>query len=141
MRTDGGHWNEQDFISHVYGVGPEDGHLETCAECRSRWIEVRARRESVTREPEVPLDLLAAQRRSIHRRLGESPRRSARLAPAFAAALLLVFGFVFMRESPPPASPLNTSASDAQLFSDIYALEQSSEPRAVTPIRALFEEN
>ncbi len=45
-----------------------------------------------------------------------------------------------MRQSQPPA-PQPDQASDAQLFSDIYALEQSSEPRAAAPVRALFEEN
>jgi hypothetical protein len=33
------------------------------------------------------------------------------------------------------------AAADAQLFSDVYAMEQSSEPRAAAPIHALIEEN
>jgi len=59
------------------------------------------------------------------------------LAPALAAALLAV-GIYFSQPTPNPA-PVS-SESDAQLFTDIYAMEQELEPRAVVPVRALFEE-
>jgi hypothetical protein len=45
----------------------------------------------------------------------------------------------------PVAAPHSVShadpAADAQLFSDVYAMEQSAEPRAAAPIHALIEEN
>jgi len=34
----------------------------------------------------------------------------------------------------------NAEISDAQLFREVYSMEQSMEPAAVAPARALFEE-
>lgn len=136
-----GHWTEQEFIDHIYGIGPADDHLKECAECRDRHSTLAARRQLVTAEPDVPLEFLAAQRRAIHRRL-DQPARSMRMVPAFAATLVLLAGFFAIRQTPQPAQPQPAAAaSDTQLFADIYALEQSSEPRAAGAVRALFEEN
>ena len=41
------HWTEDDFIAKVYGLGPEDGHLEGCAACRASWVRFEARRAFV----------------------------------------------------------------------------------------------
>ena len=138
----GGHWSEQDFIDHVYGLGPDDGHLGACGECRARAQLTRARREAVTRPPEVSQEFLAEQRRQIHRRLDEHHSNVFRLAPALGAVLLLLLGFFFLyRPATRHVTPAPVSTSDAQLFSDIYALEQTSEPHVAKPMRALFEEN
>lgn len=139
-----GHWTEQDFINHAYGIGPEDGHLDTCADCQARWSRVRAVRESIVRNPSA-LDEreLAAQRRNIYRRLGAQPAPAmARVMPAFAAVLMVVLGIFYIAENPKSSPPAPVSSqADSQLFSDIYALEQSSEPHVATPMRALFEGN
>ena len=135
-----GHWSEQDFINDIYGIGPADRHLEACAACRDRKAWMRARKELLIREPQLPEEFLAAQRRAIHQRLQQPSRPVSRLAPVFAV-LVLAIGVFLMRQSPPPAPQQDQASSDAQLFSDIYALEQSSEPRAAAPVRALFEEN
>lgn len=139
----GEHWTEQEFINDIYGIGPGDGHLQGCAECRARREELAVRRQAAAREPEVPGEFLAAQRRAIHEKLGERRVWAVRWAPAFAAVFVLLIGVFLMRESRSPVgapAPVVTAA-DSQLFSDIYALEGSSEPQAVTPVRALFEEN
>ena len=63
-----------------------------------------------------------------------------RWAPALAAACLLADRHA--RESSVPRRRMRTgSRADAQLFSDVYSMEQSTEPRAAAPIHALFEEN
>lgn len=140
--TNGGHWSDEDFINHVYGIGPEEGHLAVCGECRARADAIRARRAFVTREPEVPLEFLAEQRRRIHRRLEVERGAMNRFVPALGAVLLLLAGLFFLYQSPRPQPvPAPVSASDSQLFSDIYALEQTSEPHVAKPMRALFEEN
>ncbi len=138
----GEHWTQQDLIDHVYGLSAKAGHLDACPQCRERWLEVRAVRDNIVREPEVERDVLAAQRRAIYRRLGREPRpATARLIPAFAAVLLLVTGSLFIGQAPHPGTPAAPAVSDAQLFADIYAVEQSSEPHVAKPMRALFEEN
>lgn len=134
----GGHWTEQDFIDHLYGIGSHAGHLDVCAGCQARWAEIRAVRGSILEDLEVPNEILARQRRNIYRRLGRDTHPAAKgLMPAFAVVLLLLLGFFFMRPGPPANSPV----SDAELFSDIYTVEQSSEPGVARPMRALFEEN
>ncbi len=137
-----GHWTEQEFINDIYGVGPGDGHLERCAECRGRREQMAMRRRAAAREPEVPAEFLAAQRRAIHQKLGARQAPAMRWAPAFAAVFVLLIGLLLIRQPRPVAAPGPVmTAADSQLFSDIYALEGSSEPQAVTPVRALFEEN
>jgi hypothetical protein len=93
-------------------------------------------------EPEVSSEFLAAQRRNIYRRL-DSPRRN--WAPkswvlSLAMLLLMFAGGLTLerrhRTAPPAATPL----SDDQLFSDLSAMEQSNEPKAIQPIHGLFQE-
>jgi hypothetical protein len=86
---------------------------------------------------EMPWERLAAQRRAIYSRLGEQPRKPMRWVPAVAAGCLLVIGAILYR----PAQPAHQDSGDAQLFSDVYSIEQSTEPLAAAPIHALFEDN
>jgi len=41
---------------------------------------------------------------------------------------------------PPPAAAVANAEADAQLFTDVYSMEQDVEPRAAAPIRGLFQE-
>jgi hypothetical protein len=89
-------------------------------------------------EPEVSSEFLAAQRRSIYARL-DSPRRnwiSMRWALSLAVLLVMVAGGLTLerRRNTAPA------ISDEQLFSDLSAMEQSSEPKAIQPMHSLFQE-
>lgn len=137
----GGHWSEQDFIDHLYGIRLRDAHLDECPACQERWEVLRVRRQSVLEEPEVSNEILARQRRNIYRQLGRNTHSAAKgVMPAFAAVLLLLLGFFFMRPGSTPL-PVSSPVSDAELFSDIYSLEQSSEPGVAKPMRALFEED
>ncbi len=79
---------------------------------------------------------------NIYRRLGRKPGAAAtRFLPALAAAVLILIGIVVVEHRPQMAAPSPAPVSDAQLFSDIYALEQTSEPHFARPIRELFQEN
>jgi hypothetical protein len=133
-----GHFNDDELLDRLYGLAEEDAHLETCADCARRFEQMRERRASVAAPEEVPSGFLAAQRRKIYARLGEQPRRRMGWVPAVGAACLLAVG-VFMYR-PAPAPPLDTAA-DEQLFSDVYSIEQSTEPIAAAPIHDLFEDN
>jgi hypothetical protein len=89
-------------------------------------------------EPEVAAGFLAAQRRSIYRRLDEPRSKwiSLRWA-ASLAMLLLIFAGGLTLERRHSAAP---AISDEQLFSDLSAMEQSSEPKAIQPMHGLFQE-
>ena len=93
-------------------------------------------------EPEVSSDLLAAQRRSIYRRLGE-PRRHwipMRWALSLAMLLILVAGGLTLQLRRAPTASVSTAMSDEQLFSDLSAMEQSNEPQAIQPMHGLFQD-
>ena len=134
------HWSDEQLVDHLYGVGPEDGHLEVCPSCARRWESVRARHESLRPAGiEVPGEFLAAQRRSIRARLGEKRHPYRRvLVPALATLLLAAIMSVYRPASPPPAKI--EKVSDSQLFEDIFKRVSGTEPSAVGPIRSLFEE-
>ena len=131
------HLNNDELIERLYGVGRDDAHVENCRECAERLNELRARREKLAPAQEVSSEFLAAQRRKIYSRLGEERRTSRAWAPALAAASLLAIG-VFIYK---PAQPIHTESADAELFADVYSMEQTTEPRAAAPIHALFEDN
>ena len=87
--------------------------------------------------PEVSAEFLAAQRRAIYRRLDE-PRHKFSMRWAFSlATVVLVLAGGLTLEHRRPAAP---AISDEQLFSDLSAMEQRTEPKAIQPIHSLFEE-
>jgi len=130
------HWTELDFHHWLYGIKEEDAHVAECPECRSELERLAKQRRRLTAEPEVSDAFLAAQRRSIHRRLENAPRlnfTAMRWVLSAAMLLLLMFGLTFRNwhKSAPPIS-------DEQLFSDLSAMEQSAEPKAIQPMHGLF---
>ena len=131
------HWTENDFKQCLYGLKDEDRHLEECLECRGEMDRLRMVRSRITEQPEISQDFLAAQRRSIYRRLLE-PQQSwimLRWAVPVVMVLVMVFGLTLQR------GRLSTPAiSDEQLFSDLTAIEQSAEPKAIAPMHKLFEQ-
>jgi hypothetical protein len=131
------HLNDDQLLDQLYGLSENRDHLESCRDCSRRWMELRQRRAMVAIPEELPWDVLAAQRRAIYSRLGEQPRKQVRWVPALAAACLLVIGAVLYW----PAQPSHQDSGDAQLFSDVYSIEQSTEPLAAAPIHELFEDN
>jgi hypothetical protein len=142
------HLTDDELIDRLYGLG-DPAH--ECAQCDARLRSMEQRRAQVAVAAHVSGDFLAAQRRGIYSRLGQPLKSQWSWAPATVAALCLaVAGLVGLHTSSRvPAPPgvvshlvLHTdAAADAQLFSDVYAMEQSSEPRAAAPIHALIEEN
>jgi hypothetical protein len=99
-----------------------------------RWLQQRTKSLP---EPEVSPEFLAAQRRSIYQRL-DSPSRnwiSMRWALSLAMLLLMLAGGLTLQRRH-KASP---AISDEQLFSDLSAMEQDNEPKAIQPIHGLFQ--
>jgi hypothetical protein len=103
---------------------------------------------------EVSNEVLLAQRRKVYARLDEPARLHGPWAPAaLAVGFLLAVGVLFYHPgshaaSAPkmarqvavhPVAAARSDATDDQLFSDIYSLEESVEPRAAAPIHGLFE--
>jgi len=136
------HWSEEDLVNRLYEVSSADeAHLRECDECRQRWEALLARRRQVLEEPSVPAELLAEQRRQVHRRLGEGRAGfwHSRLAPALAALAVAFVGVALIRPAPAP-EPTNLAVVEDGFFSEIYALVESSEPAAIAPLHSLFEE-
>lgn len=142
------HWSENDFLMATYGVGPRDGHLDACAECRAELERRRRLRRDLVEKQEVATDFLVEQRRRIDARI-ERPARSwmFRWTPALGATAMAVALLVWHGPAPTHrAAPQEqhvaqtvTGKSDAQLFAEIYQTASDWEPGSVAPVKALFE--
>jgi hypothetical protein len=101
-----------------------------------KWLHGRAKSAP---EQEVSHEFLAAQRRAIYGRLDE-PRPhwpAMRWAVSLAMLLLMVAGGLTLEQRRHRSAP---AISDEQLFSDLAAMEQSNEPKAIQPMHGLFRE-
>ena len=145
------HLSEDGLLDAVYGIaGNEaDAHLHGCADCTQRLHEWHEKRAASAANVEIPGEFLAAQRRKIYERIERPSRKRWLWAPGLAAACALAVGvFVYHPVLQPlvqyPAAQQQAGQraeiSDAQLFGDIYSMEQAVEPAASAPVRALFEE-
>jgi hypothetical protein len=135
------HLSDDQLLDRLYGIAT-DSHLQDCVPCAERFRQLERRRAELVEPTAVSAEFLAAQRRKIYSRLDEKPRMGLRWAPALAAAFVLAVGLLVYRSpatAPVPASKADTG--DAQLFSEVYSMEQSTEPRGAAPIHALFEDN
>ena len=138
------HLSDGVLLDTMYGIAGDDAeaHARACPACAGRLSEWRQKRAAAeTRE--ISSEFLAAQRREIYQRLseGQAPSRKRRLwAPALAAACALALGVFVYHPTPGKKAAAAAEVSDTQLFSDIFSMEQSLEPSATAPVRALFEE-
>jgi anti-sigma factor RsiW len=137
------HLSEDALLDAVYGIAGNDAdaHLRGCTDCARCLHEWQEKRASSVASIEIPDEFLAAQRRNIYERIERPSRKRWMWAPGLAAACALAVG-IFVYHPAPQQQPVNKPAeiSDAQLFGDIYSMEQVVEPAAAAPARALFEE-
>ena len=139
------HLSEDALLDAVYGIAGSaaDAHLRRCADFAQRlheWHEKRAAVVEHVESVEISNDFLAAQRKKIYGRIERPSRKHWLWAPGLVAAGALAIG-VFVYHPAPKEHPQRTvEISDAQLFGEVYSMEQSLEPTAAAPARALFEE-
>ncbi len=143
-----GHWTDEQLIEYLYGVGPENHHLDTCPHCQDRLSAMQARRQAVELNPfsqeDASFEFLAAQRRKIYARVTEPSRwwsqtQLRRWASAAAMALVLGGGFVVYEQNH-RQQMIDNKVSDAQLAQDVSLMAQDSEPQPTAPLQALFDE-
>jgi hypothetical protein len=148
------HLSDDELIGMLYGLGnmeEAESHLARCPECDERWDAMHralgTARSVPAKAMEISARKLAIQRQQILERL-ERPSsvfQAWRWVPAATAASLLAAAmFLHQRSSVPASAPptpgIVNAEYDAQLFTDVYSMEQDVEPRAAAPIRALFQE-
>ena len=136
------HLNEDVLLDVVYGIAGQDAdaHLRACADCAGRLRDFQHRRSITAKTGELSSDFLATQRREIYQRLSAAPSRRRLWAPVLAAACALAVG-VFVYHPNSATKPVSAvEAGDAQLFADVFSMEQSLEPSATASVRVLFEE-
>jgi hypothetical protein len=131
------HLTTDELVDRLYGVESGD-HLDDCADCAERFRELRERRALAAEPAPASYEFLAAQRRNIYARMGDRPQLRTKWMPALAAAVCLLAAGVFVNR---PAQIAKPEIDDAQLFSDVYSMEQSMEPLAAKPIHAMFEQD
>ena len=132
------HLSDDQLLERFY-AGVADPHLDACAECLERFRQLEQRRAELAPPVAASPEFLAAQRREILARL-DRRQMQWKWIPAMAAACALAVALlVHHPEAPKPVAQIESG--DEQLFSDVYSIEQSTEPRAAAPIHGLFEEN
>jgi predicted anti-sigma-YlaC factor YlaD len=132
------HLSTDQLVDRIYEIDKDD-HLDQCAECRARLNQLLEMRAASAAPVAVPSAFLAAQRRSIYARMGEKPQVRMKWVPALTAAVCLIAAGVFVHR--PEQQTAKSEAYDAQLFSDVYSMEQSTEPLAAKPIQAIFDQD
>lgn len=137
------HLKTDDLIDRLYGLENVSAgeHLDNCSDCRNRWNEMLRVRAELASPAPVSNEFLAAQRRNIYARLGQERKTRMAWAPALAAAALLAIGVAVYRPAATPSHLAQPDAADAQLFADVYSMEQAMEPSVAAPIHSMFEEN
>jgi hypothetical protein len=143
-----GHWTDEEMIGYLYGVGPENGHLEHCVECQGRLSAMQVQRQALDRATAdndgVSFDFLAAQRRAIYQRL-EQPVRwwslayVRRVAAGIAAAVVLS-GSAYMYQQNRSMEMARERAEDAKLLQEVTAMaSMDSGAESTEPLQGLFE--
>jgi hypothetical protein len=140
------HPSDEELIAHLYGIGPEDGHVASCPACQARLSRMQAQREAIdlaSPPNELAFDFLAAQRRRIYGLIAQpvhwwSQIDIRRWGSAVAALAILASGLLIFENSHKPAVP--DSISDAQLAQEVSRIAEDPEPPATAPLQALFEE-
>jgi hypothetical protein len=133
------HLTDDELIDRLYELGQDD-HLAGCPDCAHRWNEMQRVKALAIAPAPVSSDFLAAQRRKIYTRLGEQPGAHMGLRMAWVPVGISTTH----RPAPSPAAPVQAQiadSDDAQLFADVYSMEQTLEPSVAAPIHKLFEEN
>jgi hypothetical protein len=140
------HWTEDELIAHLYGIGPEDGHIKECSDCSSRLRSMQDARglseAAATEAIEPSFEFLAAQRRRIYERLSK-PARSTfawRYASAVATTLAIAGGVLFFEQQHGNNSRPMVKPADTQLVEDVGRVAMNPEPAPLAPLQALFEE-
>ena len=133
------HWSNDELLEHLYGLKSEDEHFRCCGECAARAREIADMRAQSAQAPDVPHEVLEAQRRNIYQRLG-SPIRAwhpLRWAMTAAAVAAIILGLTLFH----PGETPRTRASDDQFYAELSSLAQTPAPRAVQPIEALVDDD
>ena len=145
------HWTLDELMDRLYGIREADEHLASCRECGLRIEDLQRRRAASVVSPELTAGEWACRKAAVLERIESPSRRIPSWVPAMtAAACLAVIALLTQhstllpaRVTPPAADSAvagATPVSDAQLFADIYSVEESDEPRAAAPIHELFQE-
>ena len=143
-----GHWTDEQLIEHLYGIGPDNGHLDECGECRGRLSAMQAARRAVEANPSpaehVPFDRLASQRRNIYARIEQLPHWELGLQirrwAAATAMIALLGGGALMYERAHEQQALQNKVTDSQLAQQVSQIASDSESGATAPLQALFDE-
>jgi hypothetical protein len=141
------HWTDEQIIASLYGVGPENGHLERCENCslrRSSFVaNSRAADAARLGDEGVSFEFLAAQRQAIYEKL-ETPSvwKSVlgwrRWAPVALTLCLLAAGAA-VYDGRHMHHVARTQLSDAQLALEVSRMSQDWEAQPAAPLEGLFE--
>jgi len=142
-----GHWTDDELLAFHYGVGPSGGHLDNCSECQTRLAAMRHNHERIESAAgvanAVSQDFLAAQRRSIYRRLEQPvPWWNALTVRRWAACLAtacILGGSVAVYEHNRQMQLVRERIADDKLALEVTMMADDTGSPAVAPLQGLFE--
>jgi hypothetical protein len=123
------HLSDDELIDRLYGLGSASGHLDGCSECQQRFVGMQQRRQQAV--------------------FAGVPMVSAKTLPAWnrlwipaTLAVGLIVGVVALQRPEPTTGPPpgNVEMLEAGWFEETYSSAHDLEPRAASPMRALFAE-
>jgi len=136
------HLTHDDLIALAYGIG-DSSHVKTCGPCQERLAAIEQLRRNSTGDVPISFEAMAAQRRAVLARISEPAQTRLPWVPALVAAgLLMVVAIAYRPGSgpSPAAKSVDDVWSDDSLLVEIHSIEQADVPRAVAPIRGLFDD-
>ena len=133
------HFSEDELLDRLFGISSRsDSHLDACAECRASWnVLSKARAAELRRtQLDLPESFLMQQRMNVMNRIERRVSRNwlPGPAPALALAMLCAIAVLLVRPAPAPVE-----VSDAQFFSEVYSVAESTQPNSAAPIQNLFQ--
>lgn len=142
-----GHWTDDELLAYLYGVGPSEPHLDTCADCQFRLAAMRKSRELIEAAAPpsdgVTSDFLAAQRRAIYHRMDQPVRWwtavSARRWAAGLTTACVLGGSMFLYEQNREMKLEQERASDAKLVQEVASMANDTGTSSMAPLQGLFE--
>jgi len=136
------HWTDDELVSKLFSVGPDDEHLKSCPDCVRRWESIRRKNEMLrAHNTEIAESQLMAQRDAIYARLeGRSRKPIPILIPSIVTVALLMLAVLVIFRPNVSERPVQDVVAEDIVLEEVFQTSFSPELTAMEPVQALFQE-
>jgi anti-sigma factor RsiW len=123
------HLSDDQLLDRLYGLDHDEAHLATCTHCQQRAAHFEALQSALPSSVPTYAPLPIQAPSGDHRWL----------ASAAAVACVALAGFAVLRsDASKPSVPEQAPTLEVGWYDETYSATREVEPRAASPIRALF---